>query len=107
MFASDGSKRTEGAITAYTWERFLTAGDEAHNPDARDFRLETIGRAFTSSILTDLGDGLYVGMVPEPKEGRTVYFVEMTISGPVSYPYKFTTEVGVTPDRLPFGPPRR
>jgi hypothetical protein len=55
--------------------------------------------------LADLGDGLYVGTVPSPKEGWTAYFVEMTFSGPDTYPYKFTTEVGVTPDRLPFGPP--
>src|SRR5262249_45467053 len=28
VFAGDGSKRTEDAITAYTWERFLTTGDD-------------------------------------------------------------------------------
>jgi PhoPQ-activated pathogenicity-related protein len=99
-FEQDGSIR----VKTETRPNIVTLW-QAHNPDARDFRLETIGRAFTSSILTDLGDGLYVGMVPKPKEGWTAYFVEMTFSGPGSYPYKFTTEVGVTPDLLPFGPP--
>jgi len=28
VFAGDGNKRTEDAITAYTWERFLTTGDD-------------------------------------------------------------------------------
>jgi PhoPQ-activated pathogenicity-related protein len=28
VFADDGNKRTEDAITAYTWEKFLTTGDE-------------------------------------------------------------------------------
>jgi PhoPQ-activated pathogenicity-related protein len=28
VFAGDGQKRTEDAITAYTWEKFLTTGDE-------------------------------------------------------------------------------
>jgi PhoPQ-activated pathogenicity-related protein len=78
---------------------------QAHDPNARDFRLETIGRAYTSSILEDQGDGLYVGEVPEPKHGWTAYFIELTFSGPAAYPYKFTTGVRVAPDRLPFGPP--
>src|SRR5215468_3564843 len=28
VFTGDGNKRTEDAITAYTWEKFLTTGDE-------------------------------------------------------------------------------
>ena len=78
---------------------------QAHDPDARDFRLETIGRAYTSSMLEDQGDGLHVGKVSEPKRGWTAYFIELTFRGASSYPYKFTTVVRVTPDRLPFGPP--
>jgi PhoPQ-activated pathogenicity-related protein len=78
---------------------------QAHNPDARDFRLQTIGRAFTSSPLSDQGGGLYVANVPEPQQGWTAYFVELTFPGSGRYPYKFTTGVRVTPDRLPFGPP--
>src|SRR5215831_3447716 len=78
---------------------------QAHNPEARDFRLETIGRAYTSSMLNDQGEGLYIGNVLKPKRGWTAYFIELTFPGPGLYPYKFTTSVRVTPDRLPFGPP--
>jgi PhoPQ-activated pathogenicity-related protein len=78
---------------------------QAQNPDARDFRLATIGAAYTSSKLTGDGDGVYVGKVPEPKQGWTAFFVEMTFPSGGPYSYKFTTGVRVVPDRLPFGPP--
>jgi PhoPQ-activated pathogenicity-related protein len=78
---------------------------QAHNPNARDFRLGTIGRAYSSSILSDQGDGLYVAKAPEVDQGWTAYFVELTFPSAGSYPYKFTTAVRVAPDRLPFGPP--
>ena len=78
---------------------------QAHNPDARDFRLETIGRAYSSSVLRDQGDGVYLGKVPEAKQGWTAFFIELTFPSPGPYPYKFTTGVRVVPDILPFGPP--
>jgi PhoPQ-activated pathogenicity-related protein len=99
-FADDGSIRVKTEATPEVVKLW-----QAHNPDARDFRLETIGRAYTSSTLEDQGNGLYVGKVPEPKRGWTAYFIELTFPGPAAYPYKFTTVVRVTPDRLPFGPP--
>jgi len=99
-FADDGSIRVKTQTKPDVVKLW-----QACNPRARDFRLETIGRTYTSSILSDLGNGLYVGKVPEPKQGWTAYFVEMTFPGPGPYPYKFTTGVRVTPDRLPFGPP--
>jgi len=99
-FADDGSirVRTESKPSAVRlWQ--------AENANARDFRLATIGAAYTSSSLSDQGDGLYVGMVPQPKQGWTAYFVEMTFPTGGPYSFKFTTGVRVTPDRLPFGPP--
>jgi PhoPQ-activated pathogenicity-related protein len=99
-FKDDGSIRvkTETRPTRVTlWQ--------AQNPNARDFRLATIGAAYTSSTLTEQGDGLYVGKVPEPRQGWTAYFVEMTFPTGGSYSYKFSTGVRVVPDRLPFGPP--
>ncbi|MBV8122389.1 MAG: PhoPQ-activated pathogenicity-related family protein [Alphaproteobacteria bacterium] len=78
---------------------------QAHNPAARDFRLATIGGAYSSSNLTDQGDGLYVGKVAEPKQGWTAFFVEMSFPTGGPYSYKFSTGVRVVPDRLPFGPP--
>ena len=99
-FAEDGSIRvtTESKPTTVTlWQ--------ATNTRARDFRLATIGGAYSSSNLTDQGDGRYVGRVPEPKQGWTAFFVEMTFPTGGPYSYKFSTGVRVTPDRLPFGPP--
>jgi PhoPQ-activated pathogenicity-related protein len=99
-FADDGSIRvkTESKpIAVRLWQ--------AQNPSARDFRLATIGAAYTSSKLADQGDGLYIGKAPEPKQGWAAYFVEMTFPTDGPYSYKFTTGVRVTPDRLPFGPP--
>lgn len=69
---------------------------------ARDFRLETIGRAWKSSPLTDQGGGVYVAKVAEPKEGWTAFFVELIYDSGGEIPYKFTTQVYVVPQRLPF-----
>ena len=69
---------------------------------ARDFRLESIGRAWKSSPLTDQGGGVYVAKVPKPKEGWTAFFVELIYGSGGEIPYKFTTQVYVVPQRLPF-----
>jgi PhoPQ-activated pathogenicity-related protein len=68
---------------------------QATDPNARDFRLETIGAAYTSVTLTDLGNGNYTAIVPHPAQGWTAYFVELTYSSGGLYPYKFTTDVQV------------
>jgi len=75
---------------------------QATNPNARDFRVDTIGNAYTSSVLTAQKNGTYVGRVPKPEKGFTAFFVELTYPGPGKYPFKFTTEVSVVPDVLPF-----
>jgi PhoPQ-activated pathogenicity-related protein len=75
---------------------------QATNPTARDFRLTTIGSAWTSTTLTDQGDGIYTGSVAEPAGGWTAFFVELSYSSGSLYPYKFTTVVRVVPDYLPF-----
>lgn len=79
---------------------------QATNPKARDFRLDTIGKAYTSTVLEDHGGGVYVGQVPKPPQGFTAYFVEMTYPSAGKYPFKFTSGVRVMPDVLPFGPPK-
>jgi PhoPQ-activated pathogenicity-related protein len=72
------------------------------NPKARDFRVDTIGKAFTSTVLTQQTDGTWVGKVEKPPAGWTAYFVEMTYPSASPYPFKFTTEVSVIPDTLPY-----
>ncbi len=75
---------------------------QATNPNARDFRLESIGRVYRSSPLADLGNGRYVAKVAAPPKGWTAFFVELTYGEGNSEPMKFTTAVSVVPDLLPF-----
>jgi PhoPQ-activated pathogenicity-related protein len=76
---------------------------QATNPDARDFRLETLGPVWQSMALADHGGGVYLAEVPKPPKGWTAFFVELTFpSGNASPPFKFTTQVRVVPDVLPY-----
>lgn len=74
---------------------------QATNPNARDFRVESLGRKYTSTALTDQGGGVYVGKVPQPATGWTAFFVELTFPNGSTVPFKFTTQVHVLPDVLP------
>jgi PhoPQ-activated pathogenicity-related protein len=75
---------------------------QATNPQARDFRLDVIGKAYQSSELKPEKNGTYVGRVAKPAAGFTAFFVELTYPGTGKVPLKLTTEVSVTPDVLPF-----
>ena len=72
------------------------------DPDARDFRVETFGAHYESADLTDSGAGVYIGKVPTPAKGWTAFFVELTFPSGCKAPFKFTTQVCVTPDTLPY-----
>jgi PhoPQ-activated pathogenicity-related protein len=75
---------------------------QATNPNARDFRVDTIGNAYTSTALKEQKPGVYVGRVERPAKGFTAFFVELVYDSGGKYPFKFTTEVSVVPDVLPF-----
>jgi PhoPQ-activated pathogenicity-related protein len=75
---------------------------QATNPNARDFRVDTIGNAYTKTTLTEQQRGVYVGRVEKPAKGFTAYFVELVYESGGKYPFKFTTNVGIAPDVLPF-----
>jgi uncharacterized protein (TIGR03437 family) len=77
---------------------------QASNPTARDFRLETIGAAWRSSIVASSG-GVYEGSAPAPSRGWTAYFLEMTYPSGGPFPLRFSTPVRVVPDTLPHRPP--
>jgi PhoPQ-activated pathogenicity-related protein len=79
---------------------------QATNPKARDFRLETLGPAWTSALLTAGPDGEYVGLPAKPGQGWTAYLVELTYPSAVGGPFKFTTEVQVIPEVLPHPSPK-
>ena len=74
---------------------------QATNPNARDFRIETFGPKWQSTILSDAGGGVYVGKVAEPEKGWTAFFVELTFPSGKPEPFKFTTQIRVVPDTLP------
>lgn len=76
---------------------------QAANPEARDFRLETIGKVWTASELQADADGRLVASVAKPESGWTAFMVELTypVEG-ISVPLKLTTGVAVVPDVLPF-----
>ena len=79
---------------------------QAHNPRARDFRLQTIGPAFRSTELIDQGGNTFVARVAPPAHGFTAGFVELTYATLREDVFTVTTDVRVTPDVLPYGPPR-
>jgi PhoPQ-activated pathogenicity-related protein len=78
---------------------------QATNPNARDFRVDTIGKAYQSSTLEPQADGSYVGKVARPAAGYTAFFIELVYPTGKKYPLKFSTEVSVVPDVLPFKMP--
>jgi PhoPQ-activated pathogenicity-related protein len=79
---------------------------QATNPKARDFRVDTIGNAYTSAPLKEDKPGVYVARVNKPASGFTAFFVELVYDSGGKYPFKFTSEVSVVPDVLPFTFPK-
>ena len=75
---------------------------QATNPNARDFRVESLGRKYTASALEDQGGGFYVGKVDAPEKGWTAFFVEVACDAGGGLPLKLTSGVRIVPDTLPF-----
>jgi len=97
------SVKPDGSIEVKTTTKPLAVNLwQATNPKARDFRKEIIGPVWKSSVLEQQGGGTYLAKVPEPAEGWTAFFVELTFDSGAAFPHKFTTEVHVVPDKLPF-----
>jgi PhoPQ-activated pathogenicity-related protein len=75
----------------------------ATNPKARDFRVETLGKVWQSRTLKEESPGVYVGKVAKPPQGWTAMMVELTYpTRQGAPPLKFTTQVRIVPDVLPF-----
>ena len=75
---------------------------QATNPEARDFRVETLGKKYTSRLLEPVEPGVYQAGVTASTDGWTAYFVELTYDVGASKPLKLTTNVRVVPDTLPY-----
>jgi PhoPQ-activated pathogenicity-related protein len=75
---------------------------QATNPNARDFRVDTIGKAYTKTPLTLQEGKTYIGQVDKPEKGYTAFYVELVYDSGGPTPFKFTSEVNVVPDILPY-----
>jgi PhoPQ-activated pathogenicity-related protein len=97
------TKAADGALSVTTRDKPSEVKLWQAHSDTRDFRVEKVGKIYTSSILQPQADGTYLGRIETPAKGFTAFFIELTYpSGLASAPFKFTTEVSIVPDVLPF-----
>lgn len=75
---------------------------QATNDSVRSFRVDIIGKVWTSETIPLAADGNYRVKVEKPENGWKAFFVELTFRGPGKYPFKQTTGVVVVPETLPF-----
>lgn len=76
----------------------------AHNPDARDFRLYVIDRIWVSKQIDIDPSGQQFIEIETPKNGYSAWFVEATFNIDSPLPFKQTTGTVITPDVYPFEP---
>jgi len=74
----------------------------AFNATGRDFRKETIGESWVSTILPVNSTGEYTVALPSGNEGFHASYIEFIYSGPTGLPVSYSTQVFVTPDQYPF-----
>jgi len=75
----DWSFEKDGSIPRQDHHEAHAGSDVAgDNPKARDFRLDTIGKAYTSTVLDDKGGGVYIAKIDKPDPGWTAFFIEVT-----------------------------
>jgi PhoPQ-activated pathogenicity-related protein len=96
-FEKDGSIR----VKTQTQPAAVTLW-QASNPQARDFRVKTIGKAYQARPLQDEGGGVYVGKIDPVQKGWSAFFVELSFDVKAAFPLKLSTAVRILPDTLPF-----
>lgn len=74
---------------------------QANNPDARDFRVDIIGRSWTSTEVALREDGTYRLEAPKNDAGYMAFLGELTYANSTGQPLKVTTGVVITPDTYP------
>ena len=75
---------------------------KAVNPNARDFRLESLGPKYESSSVPLSESGMYISDVKPAEKGWTAFFFEMEFpNGDFPLPLVFTTGVSIVPDTYP------
>lgn len=97
----------EGAIVIRTSEEHPPESIrlwQAHNPEARDFRVDIIDRSWTAIEIPLREDGVYRLEAPDNGGGYTAFVGELTFANGNDQPLKLTTGVVVTPDTYPHEP---
>lgn len=74
----------------------------AVNDKSRDFRVATIGKAFTSQDLRPDANGEFVGQAPKPAQGYAAYLVQLEFDIGAPTPLRVSTPVHILPETLPF-----
>ncbi|MFA6242501.1 MAG: PhoPQ-activated protein PqaA family protein, partial [Candidatus Hydrogenedentales bacterium] len=70
----------------------------------RSFSLEFQPPLYTSSVLAPSGTDTYTASVAAPPSGWKAFLVEFTFPSGGPTPFRFTTEISIVPDVLPYGP---
>ena len=93
----------DGSIVVHVEPRASAARVwQASNAEARDFRIDTLGRAWSSREIAAEADGSWIARAAAPAKGWTAFFVELTVASGGGEPYTLTTDVRVVPDAMPF-----
>ena len=75
---------------------------QALNADARDFRVDTIGKAYQSKELKEIGDGIFECQLIVPEKGWQASFVQCEFDVGAPVPMRLSTSVKVLPETLPY-----
>ncbi len=75
---------------------------QALNADARDFRVDTIGKAYKSRELKEIGDGVFECQLIVPEKGWQASFVQCEFDVGAPVPMRLSTAVKILPETLPF-----
>lgn len=97
---ADGALRVTSNVAPKTVR--LWAGT---NPKYNDFRIDSAGPIYKSTLLEPIAENTWLARVPKPDSGFTAYFVEAEWERGGRAPFKFTTEVLVNPEIFPADTP--
>lgn len=75
---------------------------QALNSEARDFRVDTIGKAYKPTELREVADGIFESQLVVPDKGWQASFVQCEFDVGAPVPLYLSTSVKVLPETLPF-----
>jgi len=76
---------------------------EAVNNETRDFRVDVIGRSWTSTDIPKSANGRYAVKIAQPENGYKAGLLEVTFNPESDIPFTFTSGTVVSPNTFPFG----